>query len=336
MKKKDLNAFMSDYQTEWRAKNLNIRGNGKHNGKSYPWILPHQNWEEGLWAGVRTPLSSYLSQRTIKVHSGVNNLKSSWILCANLYFPFCQDLDLLKRFFVEELSLPIMEVLEVELEYAADPPLDPATLLGESKGIRGQNQTSPDIAFIVKTTKGRRGIILNENKFTEDHFYRCSGRDNKYGNPDTKRCMNFRKVLGHPEEECFQMQWNRPKRRYWDWLKPRFNDEARGIFKCCPAAKHGYQLFRQQALGEALAKMADYDLVVSSVSYDRRNDKLVSSLAKTGIGHFSEWGKMFSGKVIFKTFTHQQWIQFIEKQNDRSWDSWLHYVKNRYQFDIIR
>jgi hypothetical protein len=333
---KSFNEHMSNLQTKWRHENLTVKGDGKQNGKSYPWILPKSNWHHGLWEGVRGPLDEYLSpERGVQVHTGVHNLKSSWALCANLYFPFREDKKLLAEFLSNRLSLPVKSVEEVELEFAAKAPLDPSTLLGEPHGQRGQNQTSPDIAFIVTTTSGGRGIILAENKFTEHSFYGCSGRKKKYGNPDLNRCMNFGSVYARPKEQCYQMHWQaegRDDRRYWDWLHATFSDEGRRLLKRCPAATAGYQLFRQQALAEALASRGGYDLVVSAVAYDSRNNTLISSLRATGIDDFTEWERLFNGTANFKAFTHQDWFKWVADNNNGTWDGWMEYIDGRYRF----
>lgn len=88
----DCNAYMSEYQTSWRKDNVATPEWGRQNTKRYPWILPYELWEEGLWPGIRsdsTPsLPDYLRRERVQKHQGVHNLKSSWVLCANLYFPF--------------------------------------------------------------------------------------------------------------------------------------------------------------------------------------------------------------------------------------------------------
>ncbi len=53
--------------------------------------------------------------------------------------------------------------------------------------------------------------------------------------------------------------------------------------RSCPAAHAGYQLFRQQALAEGIAGSGKYDLVVSSLAVDDRNNTLRECLKKTGI-----------------------------------------------------
>ena len=129
-------------------------------------------------------MPAYLDANKVQKHDGAHNLKSSWMQCANLYFPFREDYETIAGFLQKHVSRGIDTVNRIELEWAGKPPLDPTTLLGEPRGQRGANQTSPDVAFIVN---GGKGIVLVENKFTEHSFYPCSGRKKIYGNPDRER-----------------------------------------------------------------------------------------------------------------------------------------------------
>jgi hypothetical protein len=113
------------------------------------------------------------------------------------------------------------------------------------------------------------------------------------------------------------------------------SDKARRTLKRCPAATAGYQLFRQQALAEAIAKSGSYKLVVSSVAFDERNDTLIGSLRTTGLGDFRAWGDLFEGQARFVTFTHQQWVSYVYAHGDAGeWGDWLTYVGRRYGYVV--
>jgi len=337
----DFNQHMSRVQAHWREDHIVNQQPGEQNGKEYTWILPRHLWDEGLWSGIRsdqsTSLPAYLEKTGVRKHDGAHNLKSSWVLCANLYFPFRQDPALIAGFLKEHVSRSIEGVEKIELEYEdEDTLLKPTPLLGEPQGQRGRNQTSPDVAFVVTLTGGKKGLVLTEVKFTEHSFYPCSGRKKKYGNPDRRRCMDFGRVYSDPANQCYQLHWadgQRTNRKYWDYL--RFTADATSTLRRCPAATAGYQLFRQQALAEALARKGPYGLVVSSVAYDARNETLLRCLHGTGIEDFATgWGPLFDGQARFSTFTHQQWVRWVE-ENDTSgkWKHWLDYVETRYRFN---
>jgi hypothetical protein len=324
-------------QVEWRKTNVATREEGTFRGTPYPWILPMSLWEEGLWPHIRGPLRAYLADHKVEKHKGVNNLKSSWVLCANLYFPFrdAAGRSLLAGFLRATVSEAIREVSDVQLEYAEDPPLDPQTLLGEpSTGVRGANQTSPDVAFLVKTEQGE-GLVLTENKFTEHHFYACSGRKKSVNNPDAGRCLEWSTLQRDIPGRCWQMQWGtgaRPNRSYWPHIK--LSERGKGALRRCPAATDGYQLFRQQALAEAIAKAGKYKFVVSAVAYDARNKDLMHSLERTGIPNVAtDWASFFDGRARFVTWTHQAWVGWVRAyQQDSVWHDWLSYVENRYGY----
>jgi hypothetical protein len=327
------------WQVDWRYKHVASREPGTQNGETRQWILPASLWEEGLWKGIRSSsdhsLPRYVDENRIKKHGGAHNLKSSWILCANLYFPFQRDMPMLASFLRQHVAPEIQTVESVELEYEEAAPLDPQALLGEPEGgERGANQTSPDVAFVVRTSTGR-GLVLTENKLVEHSFYRCSGRKPDVENPDSDRCLDMLTLLEDLPGRCWQMGWQqgpRKNRRYWDHLC--LTDEARRCLNRCPAATAGYQLFRQQALAEGIASSSRYDLVVSCVAYDARNQDLIGCLRSTGIERFPEgWGGLFHGKARFATFTHQQWVAWVRAHDPSSrWAEWIGFVAERYGY----
>lgn len=331
----DFDTYVKQQQVAWRRKHISKQDWGMQNGKKYVWILPKELWEEGLWPGIRSgsdhSLLDYLRKNDIEKHDGVHNLKSSWVLCANLYFPFQRDIGLLAGFLKEKTHLPIESVDRLELEYAEKPPLDPHTLLGEpAKGKRGKNQTSPDVALIVN---GCKGLVLVENKFTEHLFYECSGRI--YDNPDPDRCLDFKRLYNDLENNCNQLQWTnpaRPNRKYWNHLK--ISEKGREILRRCPAAISGCQLFRQQALAEGIAKSGRYEFVMSCVAYDSRNRTLIECMSPAGVDDFTkDWAGLFDGKVEFATFAHQEWVAWVRENGSREhWKDWLQYIKERYGY----
>ena len=329
--------WMEDRQVEWRASHVSTKEWGRQNGVERPWILPRNSWEQGLWPEIRSgsgnSLPAYLAESQVDMHTGVHNLKSSWILCANLYFAFRASpdgRDLFASFLKQHVDSEIDALDEIELEYAEWGDLHPSQLLGEESGNRGANQTSPDLGLVVN---GGNGLILVENKLTEHSFYECSawrhaGSSTRRGNPDPRRCDDAAKVAADPRSECHQAAWSR---KYWEHLAPVVDLDALAALPHCPAAKSGYQLFRQQALAEGIAQSGNYDLVVSAVAMDERNESLNRALRRSGIAGVSQWGTMFRGKARFAVFTHQQWVAWVREHDDAGqWEDWLLYVRSRY------
>ena len=336
---KKFDQWMADYQTNWRKTNVVSQEEGQQNGKRRPWILPRELWGDGLWPGLRSgtenSLPQYLADHDVQKHGGVHNLKSSWMQCVNLYFPFGgspEGRSLLAGFLHKHVTDQVHTVDSVELEYAEKGDLHPSALSGESGGSRGSGQTSPDLDLLVN--RGR-GLILLENKLVEHSFSPCSARRTtgstvRPGNPDPGRCLHALAVAGAPSSQCHQTVWGR---RYWDLLAPVADGDRLSKLNHCPAAYSGYQLFRQQALAEGIAASGKYDFVVSGVAVDGRNETLDATLKRTGIPTLKEWSGIFKGKAGFSVFTHQEWVEWVRTHDaNEQWGDWLAYVEARYGY----
>jgi hypothetical protein len=338
MRDDDFGVQISRAQAQWRKAHLSCQEFGTYNGKRYAWILPKDDWTEGLWPGIRESLPTYLDRFDIEKHQYAHHLTSSWVLCANLFFPFCDEdgHKLLAGFLRKHVSQEIDKVTGVELEYAAESPLDPKTLLVESvRGKRGANQTSPDVAFLVTTANGR-GLILTESKLAEHNFYQCSGYKAADGS-HRQFCRDWVTLKDDLPGRCWQMNWasdgKHENRRYWEHIK--LSDRAQSVLKRCPAATDGYQLFRQQALAEAIAESDKYQLVVSSVAYDARNSELLHCLNGTAdVDNFTVgWDPLFAGRAKFRSWTHQQWAEWVRAhEGEGRWRNWLSYMAERYGY----
>ena len=334
--------FLEDQKKKmviWRKSHISSLENGFQNGKSYEHIIPKYLWKETLWSGIAkdSELPKYLEDNNIQAHASTHNLVSSWVNCANLYFPVHQSLSLkllMVEFLKIKVSEQITEITDVELEFAfpIKDKLHTAELLGEMDGNRGSGQTSPDVAFIVATKNGH-GLVLTESKYTEHSFYTCSARrtednEKRKGNPDPVRCMQSGQSQDY-KSICHQTVWGR---KYWNLLN--ISGLGKGILKRCPAATAGYQLFRQQALAEGIMNSGNYTFVASTVAFDGRNTDLIGCLNSTGINDFqTSWATIFEGKSMFKTWTHQEWVQFVrDNQINGEFNRWLEYLKERYDY----
>jgi hypothetical protein len=331
-------------QIAWRAAFLQEMSEyGRHQGKRYAHVLPPQDWEKNLWPGIRSDspdsLESYIRANAIWAHTGKHHLNSSWVLCANLYFPFRRTeraRQLVAGFLRNQVHKDIVAVCRIELEFQFPPgdALHPGNLLGEKEGGRGKGQTSPDVAFIVKTASDADGLVLTESKYAEHSFYECSAyrakqKPGRTPNPDRKRCEDVKSLLKNPRAQCHQFAWGR---KYWDQLAV---DEPTILnLPCCPAAKGGYQLLRQQALAEGIARSGRYSLVISCVAYDPRNTALLQSLKRAGITNWTDgWGRLFNGKACFRSFTHQAWVAWVrDHDGGGEWQDWLCYIQSRYGY----
>ena len=346
MNKFDFSEDQKEKMGIWRVANISTKEHGtqsknRKTGESvyHSHIIPKTKWIETVWKDIRKDLSDYLENPEIgvKAHTGTHNLLSSWVVCANLYFILRNNeslKQLMLKFLQEKVSNQIVEIIDIQLEFAfpEGDKLHPSFLLGEKDGSRGSGQTSPDVAFKVKTINGD-GIILTECKYTEHSFYSCSARkiDNestRINNPDPDRCMKQVKDCDY-SSVCHQSVWGR---KYLSLLK--ISEFGKTKLGRCPAATAGYQLLRQQALAEGIAQNGRYNFVASTVAFDIRNADLKGCLRTTGIDDFQTgWGKLFAGKSIFKTWTHQEWVQFVrDNQVNGEFNEWLGYLNKRYGY----
>ncbi len=307
---------------------------GKQNKVSYSHIT-NAELPKLLWKGIEDELPKYIHNR-IKAHSGVRNLLSSWVAAANLYFPTRSNQcfkDLLLGFLQSKVSTDIVDVENVELEFSLEGDLSPEKLLGEMDGSRGAGQTSPDVAFIVKTKQGT-GLILTECKYTEHSFYRCSARrrtdrGDKPGNPHPDICLESADLCNYEAIPCHQKVWGR---KYLDNFK--LSTHGKSVLTRCPAATAGYQLLRQQALANGIKESGKYDLVVSAVSFDARNSTLTGCLKSTGIPDFQTgFSDIYQHGAEFITWHHQDWVEYVRTHStDKEVKDWLKYLENRYGY----
>jgi len=340
MKTQTFKESQKEWMIEWRKIHLSqIQEFGKQNGKYYPHIIPREKDHiKHVLCKLCDKLPVYLEENPdIQAHTGTHNLLSSWITAANLYFPIRVNDSLQKlmlKFLQKHVSTEIIEITDVELEFAfpLGNKLNPEALLGELGGSRGSGQTSPDVAFLVKTKTGK-GIILTECKYTEHSFYGCSARKidetkDRINNPDPKRCLKPSNACDY-SSICHQKVW---KRKYLSLIT--FSESAKNKLKYCPAATAGYQLLRQQALAEGIAQSGEFDLVASTVAFDGRNADLIGCLRTTGIHDFqNDWAGLFDGKALFKTWKHQEWVQFVrDNQMNGEFADWVEYMDERYGY----
>lgn len=310
-----------------------VRRPGTWQGRPYDHILPAPEWARNLWPGIEKSIPQYLLEKKVQAHLGKHNLLSSWVLGASLYFPFGEDEEgraLLADFLRVTVDPRIQSVTEVALEFVDEGKLRTELLLGEKGGTRGANQTSPDVGARVSLDGGGQGLVLIEVKFCESNFSSCSARKRELKPQGRENeCDDLDKVLGDPGSRCAQDRCY--SRRYFDHLGDPLRAVAAASATRCPAAVNGYQLFRQQALAEALANCGSYELVASALAYHADNVGLAKCLKGIGMGDVGQWGALFVGRSSFTAFPHQAWVRHVasSSQLDR-WRPWLEWAESRY------
>jgi hypothetical protein len=323
-------------QINWRKNILsNIKSNGRQNKVEKEYILPWEKRLSNFYPPIQNDLfdktAGYIIKNKIQVHTGIHNLLSSWVLCANMYWPFKKKdgFILLKGYLSKAFGIKIASIKSMELEYEDDL-LKPKEVIGEEEGSRGSGQTSPDLAIIFLTEDERKGILLIESKFTEKSFYPCSGYSKtKPGRPinsDKKRCLKPELITSSDFSECHLNSWGR---KYWSLLKNHLDYNVFNSLKRCPMSSSCYQIFRQQALAVALEKK--YDIVISCVASDSRNLPLVNCAKATGLKPFPQgWQELFPS-AKFKWLNHNTWYEYVKANNlNGNWNEWLEYVEGRY------
>lgn len=331
------------HQIDWRGKYLtDLTELGTHRDRSYPHLLPSRDWVRGLHLDIQKSLPDYLQSERIQPHNHKHNLLSSWVLCANMYFPFRRDWDgrkLIAGFLSDVIELDGWDVSGVELEYAAYAPLDPATVLGERRGHRGANQTSPDVAFMLSKPSGIKGIVLVECKYVESDFGICSGYSqtkkllrSRTANPNRDRCNNASLIVEDPENSCHLVSWGR---KYWQHLTPIVDKDAFNELSYCPARSNGYQLLREYAYAQALADSSQYEVVIYAIAWDPRNEALIRSMRGAGLREIETgWSKLFPRGVPIKTWSHNQWVDYVDRNGGSAWQPWVEYVSARYDMNL--
>jgi hypothetical protein len=328
-------SWMTQRQVNWRARNVSTAEAGVQNKVTAAWLLPRWAWQEGLWPPLRggghDSLAHHLVTHRVRSHSGCHNLKSSWVSGVNLYFPFGRTdtgRSLLAGFLARHVDARVRSVESLELEWSGDPGLSARVLLGES-GPAGGGRTTPDLALRVNRGEG---LLLVENKLTEHSFYPCaartgSGSATRPGLLDTRLCDDCAALLRDPGR-CHHQTLGR---QYWRWLsEPALAGEF-GRLPRCPAATAGSQLFRQQALAEALASSGRYGFVTSVLALDDRNEALSRCLSATGLADVRDWLRVFRGRSSFAVFTHQQWACWVGAHGaDGELASWADWISGRY------
>ncbi|MFV2044650.1 MAG: hypothetical protein ACC700_15625 [Anaerolineales bacterium] len=326
------------HQIKWRSKGLpDLSALGTHRQKEYSHLLPKEDWLRGLFLPIQEPLRQYIAEERIQPHSHKHNLLSSWMLCANLYFPFRGNKDglrLLTGFLASKLGIGKWDVEGLELEYSAEAPLDPGTLLGETGGRRGASQTSPDIAFLLTRASEVKGLILVECKYVESGFSICSGysqsktirKDRR--NPDRDRCNHAGLVIDSPHTYCHLVSWDR---KYWEHIAETADKDKFGELNYCPARSNGYQLLREYAYAQGIANSGEYDEVIYAIAWDTRNDALTGSMQGPGLKDIeADWSGLFPGGVPIRTWAHGEWVDYVERRGGTRWADWVDYVRARY------
>lgn len=312
------------FREEMRAKMVTYKTEALDIEK-YEHILPVRLWKLNLWSGIRREAIDYFSRKKIKWHNQSDNLLSSQILCANMFFPLRNHPSLVGGF-LGEFYPSLAKVTDIDFEY-----IGPKNYFNEPGG-RGYNRTSADVAITWEDTKGKNNLLLVEFKFTEPNFGECS----KSANPDWDRCNHGEQIISSHKTQCYRSEKNRT---YWDRILspqgPFILDMLKKI-PHCPCRYDFYQLMRNQLLAKCIAEDEDsgFSAVEFAVCYDDRN-KTLMNLSHPLDGNsnpFSSWQSFLKNPSSFKHFTIQQFLEYIDHTDNLPSElgQWRAYLDTRY------
>ena len=125
------------------------------------------------------------------------------------------------------------------------------------------------------------------------------------------------------------VSWNR---RYWEHIAEIADKDAFGELNYCPARSNGYQLLREYAYAQGISNSKEYDEVIYAIAWDMRNDALTGSMKGAGIADIERgWSKLFPDGVPIRTWSHGEWVDYVNRYGGPSWSEWVDYVRARYE-----
>ena len=301
---------------------------------TYPHILPAGCEYLSIYQPIALELFSYLSKEDIEIHSGIRNLKSSQAACFNILFPMRKDLYLAKSALGH--FLPNVESIDdIEFEYTGPPEI--TQWLGEpTKGKRGRNRTSIDVAIFWRDQDGKSNISLIEWKYTERNFGMCS----VYSSKEQKIiCDQINLSSGEdPALSCpLSIEREGNSRRYWEHLKTSgiLLDKMKTI-SGCPFRTPLYQIMRQCEVAAYLRKyhVADFTEVIL-ISFGGNTALLevpteIEPLVSSGNDNIiSLWNSVLLDVPPVRHVTVEHIMHQIDLQSMHD-KRWREYLKDRY------
>ncbi len=324
----DFRSVMEARMVQYKNEVLKEQGEGKWRGGCYPHILPEEKWQLNLFEGIRNLAVEEFEKNEIAWHQQKHNLLSGQVLCANLFFPLREHLDVLKPFLSRSFG-NVETVIWLDLEYVG--PHNEDHYFGE-KGGRGQNRTSSDVAITWEDKESDRNLLLLEFKFVESHFGGCSKRPGQ----DLSLCNSVEKVIAAPKENCYRA---RVGRKYWDIILSHdspLRKEALTTEKYCLFRYDFYQLMRNQLLAHCIENdpEAGFKRVDFGVMYHADNEALLT-MARPFDGEkdpLKAWLKLLKdpSKSKFHTFTIQEFLRTVDRNLPENLSSWRNFLRQKY------
>ncbi|WP_210526920.1 PGN_0703 family putative restriction endonuclease [Rubellimicrobium arenae] len=178
-------AQQRETQSRWREESETLsqsgRTHGQYRGKTYPFLLQSEVWQENLYPSIRELAPAYFEDRSIVWHRMRHHLLSSQVCCLNFLMPYAGNKGalerLLSRVFGEEVeALPVQGDEGLPTQDAGESYIGFEWIGGDHLGetsksgrrTRGANCTSADAVVRIRR-QGRVEVWLIEWKYTESY-----------------------------------------------------------------------------------------------------------------------------------------------------------------------
>jgi hypothetical protein len=259
-------------------------------------------------------------------HRWSRALNSSQCFAVNIFAPLADDCSRASR--ALRLLLPVRNLrpedrVSVRFEYTPE----------HARAWMGERQQATQIDIYLLVTRSDRciGHVLVEVKYSENSFGCCRGWESKPDgatrNPHPSRCLNASEIISAPRSNCWLAEAE--GRRYWEIISaPRSSIQKEAIRSAgsCPF-RHGlYQIMRNRALGDELARHAGPAWADFAVCRHPANDEVV--LLDEPVFSFRNAIQAFrfiSSEQAICDWDAQELVEVISSTDDvlKDWKSWM-------------
>ncbi len=313
---------MEDKQSVFKTEILGIKQMGLLRGNPYPHVLPEDAWSLNLWREIAYDAIKHFAQSEIVWHPSKHNMLSSQVLCANIFYPLREHLNVIHTW-MQSCQLDVGEVVDLNFNFVSH-----KNYLHE-RDDRGLPPIA-DLSITWVDMAKRRNLLLLSFKFAEANLGECSPA----GNPNPKRCYVSSKVVGSPRSQCYRVQQGR---RYWDVINsasgPLWKDSL-VIEKYCPFRYDFFHLMRGQLLAHCIQSdsKSGYDRAEFGILYHASNSELLQMALSFDDERnpFKVWPTLLHKPETFHAFTLQDFFATLERSLPLDLTGWRQYLNQRY------
>ena len=293
---------------------MGIQEKGSWGNKEYAHILPRKRWKMNLWEGIRQEAVDYFQVNKLTWHTDKHNLRSSQVLCVNIFFPFKDQLSSFNHAFKHYLpNFSSFVPGSMEFEF-----VDKENLLCEKSGAK----TSVDVKLEWTDHDNLRNLLLLEFKFTEQRFGKCNSARND------RDCDKARQIIEDPLK-CYLTSRGI---RYWELISKKkgpIKQNELCLKGACPFRYDFYQLMRNQLLAYELEKNLGYDKVIFGVLFPRQNMK-IQEMGRNKENPIEAWYSIIKNKNRFVSIHLENMIAELSHNNPYIFNKWRVYLRKKH------